>query len=365
MHTIIICIDRDNDLGEKANVPSPIIGRAANIDAAVKLASSDPEDSDINTIFGGINVYDKMLSEKNDVEIVSIAGDKKVGILADRKIADQLDNIITALKPQRAILVSDGAEDESVLPIIQSRIKVDAVHRIIVKQHENLESTYYIIKKAFNDPKISHTFFVPIGLVFLIYAISLYFETPEVAVMAITAAIGLYMLFRGTGLDDAVDSFKATMMKSLYGGKITFVMYLAAIILSLIGTVQGGVALWDYYNEPILVGYLVLLMGYINASIWWYVLAGVIINIGKIFDLHLAKEKIGRHWSHPFFVIATGIFLWAGSTYLLVIRDAMEKYPIINNGYQFVFGSMAVAILIAIAGSWISARTVRKRNSRY
>jgi len=43
----------------------------------------------------------------------------------------------------------------------------------------------------------------------------------------------------------------------------------------------------------------------------------------------------------------------------------MEKYPIINNGYQFVFGSMAVAILIAIAGSWISARTVRKRNSRY
>jgi len=55
--------------------------------------------------------------------------------------------------------------------------------------------------------------------------------------------------------------------------------------------VQGGVALWDYYNEPILVGYLVLLMGYINASIWWYVLAGVIINIGKIFDLHLAKER--------------------------------------------------------------------------
>lgn len=239
MHTLIICIDRDNDLGEKANVGSPIIGRAANIDAAVRLASSDPEDSDINTIFGGINVYDKLVIENDDVEIVSIAGDKKVGIQADKKIAEQLDIILTELKPQNAILVSDGAEDESVLPIIQSRIKVDAVHRIIVKQHENLESTYYIIKKAFNDPKISHTFFVPLGLVFLIYAISIYFERPEVAVMAITASIGLYMLFRGTGLDDAVDGFRASMMKSLYGGKITFVMYLAAIILSLIGTVQG------------------------------------------------------------------------------------------------------------------------------
>lgn len=364
MHTLIICIDRDNDLGEKAKVASPIIGRAANIDAAVRLAAADPEDSDINTIFGGINVYDELIAKKNDVEIVSIAGDKKVGIHADRLIADQLDMIISQLKPQNAILVSDGAEDESVLPIIQSRLKVDSVHRIIVKQHENLESTYYIIKNAFNDPKISHTFFVPIGLVSLIYAISLYFDRPEVAAMAISAAIGLYMLYRGTGLDDAVDNFRTSMTRSLYGGKITFVMYLAAIILSLIGTVQGGIALWDYYNQPILMGYLVLSMGYINASIGWYVLAGVMINIGKIFDLHLAKEKIGRHWSHPFFVVATGIFLWSGSTYLLVIRDAMERYPIVNNGYQFVFGSMAIAVLIAVEGAWISASAVRKKNTR-
>ncbi|MCX9082244.1 MAG: DUF373 family protein [Candidatus Methanoperedens sp.] len=366
MHTLIICIDRDNDLGEKAGIRSPIIGRASNIDAAVKLASSDPEDSDINTIFGGINVYDKLVAQKEDVEIVSIAGDKKVGIKADKKISDQLDMMLLELKPLSVILVSDGAEDESVLPLIQSRIKVDAVHRIIVKQHENLESTYYIIKKAFNDPKISHTFFVPIGLVFLIYAISLYFARPEVAVMSITAAIGLYMLFRGTGLDDAVDSFKTSMMRSLYAGKITFVMYLAAIILSLIGTVQGVIVSWDYYyNQPIWVGYLVLLMGYIYASIWWYTLAGVIVNIGKIFDLHMAKEKIGRQLSHPFFVLATGIILWAGSTYILVMREALGTYPIFNNGRQFVFGSLIVAVLIAVVGSWISTRTMRKKATNY
>ena len=82
MHTLIICIDRDNDLGEKAKVASPIIGRAANIDAAVRLAAADPEDSDINTIFGGINVYDELVAKKNEVEIVSIAGDKTVGIYA-------------------------------------------------------------------------------------------------------------------------------------------------------------------------------------------------------------------------------------------------------------------------------------------
>ena len=360
MQTLIICIDRDNDLGEKAGVSSPIIGRAANLDAAVKLGSSDPEDSDINTIFGGINVYDKLTAEKNDVEIVSIAGDKKVGIISDQKISEQLDRILVQLKPGKAILVSDGAEDESVLPIIQSRIKVDAVHRIIVKQHENLESTYYIIKKAFNDPKISHTFFMPIGLVFLIYAISLYFDRPGIAVMAITAAIGVYMLFRGTGLDDMVDSFKASMMNSLHGGKITFVMYLAAIILSLIGTVQGGIEVWNYYNQEILVGYIILLMGYVNASVWWYVLAGVLINTGKIIDLRLAKEKIGRNWSHPFFVIAGGILFWAGSTYILVISDAIGGFPL-GNGSQFLAGSIAGAVLIAVLGAWISTKSARAR----
>ncbi len=358
MHTLVICIDRDNDLGEKAGIPSPIIGRTANLDAAVRLATSDPEDSDINTIFGGINVLDKLNAEKNEAEIVSIAGDKKVGITADKKISEQLDTVLAKLKPDRAILVSDGAEDESVLPIIQSRIKVDSVQRIIVKQHENLESTYYIIKKAFNDPKISHTFFMPIGLVFLIYAISLYFDAPGIAVMAITAAIGVYMLFKGTGLDDAVDDFKNSMTNSLYGGKITFVMYLAAITLSVIGTVQGGIEAWNYYNQEIMVGYLILLMGYINASIWWYVIAGVLINTGKIIDLRLEKEKIGRSWSHPFFVIAGGILSWAGSTYILAISQAAE-FPF-GSGREFLISTVAGAVLIAILGAWISTKSNKK-----
>lgn len=359
MLTLVICIDRDDDLGVKAGVVGPVIGREANLDAAIKLASADPEDSDINTIFGGVNVYDSLKAEKRDVELVSITGYKMLGILADRKISEQLERIIEELKPDRAILVSDGAEDESVLPIIQSRIKVDSVHRIIVKQHENLESTYYIIKQAFNDPKISHTFFMPLGLAFMIYAISLYANHPEVAVIAITAAIGIYMLFRGTGLDDSFNEFKVSMMKSLHGGKIAFVMYLAAIILSIIGTIQGGVELWKYYNQEIMVGYLILLMGYINASIWWYIIAGLLINAGRIIDMRLVNEKIGRYWSHPFFIIASGILFWAGSTYILVISEAMEQYPLMGSGSMFLFLTVSGSILIAVIGAWISAKSPR------
>jgi putative membrane protein len=237
---------------------------------------------------------------------------------------------------------------------------VDAVHRIIVKQHENLESTYYIIKQAFNDPKISHTFFMPLGLAFMIYAISLYMNRPEVAIIAITGAIGLYMLFRGTGFDDVFNDFKDSMLKSLQGGKITFIMYLAALILSLIGTVQGGIELWDYYNREIMVGYLILLMGFINASIWWYVFSGVLISAGKIIDMRLENENIGRQWSHPFFIISGGILFWSGSTYILVISEALDNYPVIANGRNFLLLTILGAIFIATIGARISIRSPRE-----
>lgn len=356
MQTLIICVDRDNDLGHKAGIISPIIGRAENIEAATKLAIKDPEDSDLNTIFGGIRVYDKLHSDGVDVEIVSIAGDQKVGFVSDQKIAKQLDYILEKYKAEGAIVVSDGAEDEAILPIIQSRIKIDAVERVVVKQHENLESTYYIIKQAFNDPKISHTFFVPLGLAFLIYAISLYIGYPQGAIIAITAAIGGYMLFRGTGLDDLLNDFKKTMIRSLHGAKITFIMYLVAIILAVIGTVQGATGFWEYYNQDIWQGYLILLMGYINTSIWWYVLAGLFMSFGSIIDLRLEKKNIGRIWAHPFFVFASGLLLWGWSTYILVSKSSIIGYPILKNGSQFLSLIIVFAIIVSLVGIWLSMR---------
>jgi len=60
--------------------------------------------------------------------------------------------------------------------------------------------------------------------------------------------------------------------------------------------------------------------GYINASIGLVCSCRGVGKYRKIFDLHLAKEKIGRPLVASILVIATGIFLWSGSTYLLVIR---------------------------------------------
>ncbi len=72
--------------------------------------------------------------------------------------------------------MSDGAEDESIVPIIQSRVKIDSVRRVVVKQSEHLESTFYVIKRLFEDPKVfSHvlatlrSLFVPLSHFFAVW----------------------------------------------------------------------------------------------------------------------------------------------------------------------------------------------------
>ena len=358
METLVLCIDRDDDLGRKAGIKSPVIGRDANIEVAVKLATADPEDSDLNTIFGGIKVYDEIIAEGGEAEIVSIAGNVKVGLTSDTLIAEQLEELITRFEPAGVILVSDGAEDEAILPIVQSRVKVNGVRRVLVKQSHNIESTYYLLKQIFRDPKISHSFFIPPGLALIMYSLFSFLNYPQGAVISITGAVGIYLLFRGLGLDDYMENVKLTLGRSLYGGKITFITHILAAVLVLIATIQGVTNLWNYYRGPIWYGYLILMTIYINASVWWYVAAGICANMGKILDNYLEGSKDERIYSYPFFIFATGLIFWSASVFILANSTNIEFEVVPGRSVQYLAVSAILAILISIIGVKISNRIV-------
>ena len=121
--TLVLTIDRDNDLGIKAGLRGPVIGRKATLSAALRLGLADPEESDTNAILGALHHHDRILDsgEPNDtVEVAILTGDERVGSRSDRAIAKQLEEVIAEFQPDCAILVTDGAEDEAVMPILQS-----------------------------------------------------------------------------------------------------------------------------------------------------------------------------------------------------------------------------------------------------
>ncbi|MGM0770158.1 MAG: DUF373 family protein [Halobacteriota archaeon] len=356
MQTLIICIDRDDDLGEKANVTTPLIGREDNIDAAVKLATADPEDSDSNTIFGGINVLDELLSKGVNAQIVTFAGDKNVGIISDQKISAQLDAFMSEHEVTNAIFISDGAEDETLLPIVQSRLKIDSVKRIVVKQSANLESTYYILKNALNDPKISQTFFVPLGLAAMIYAIFLLARYPEGAIIGISAAIGLYMLYRGFNLDQPFALLRERMKNAFYEGQMTFVTYTIAAILAVIATMIGAVTLWQYYIDggSWYYGIVTLITVFINVTIWWYVLAILFADLGKMVDQKISKTFTIKEISPVLFILAIGLLFWGASSYILSVSALEGEAVNTELSLQYFVYSVVGAILVALLGIKIS-----------
>ena len=355
--TIVICVDRDNDIGEKAGLDTPIIGKEASLSAATKLALADSEDSDVNAIFYAISVYDRLVEEDVEAEIVLVAGDKKVGVTSDRKIGKELDEVLSKLGSDTAILVSDGAEDESIVPIIQSRVKIDSVRRVVVKQSEHLESTFYVIKRLFEDPKFSRTFLPPLGLFLFLLAISLLFGMSGQVMGLILAFLGIYMLLKGLGRENILKNLFESAKQSLYSGKITIVVYICAVVLILVGTSKGilGITQLPESSEHIFLGFTY----YVKWSIWWYVGAALAPIIGGIINMLIEGEKIVRQWTILFSVVASGLVIWGGSECIILL---LSEEPLV--GYQYLFFSILGAICLYLAGvriSWYARDAITKR----
>jgi len=344
---IVLAIDRDNDLGRKAGIASPVIGRDANLNAAIKLAEADPEDSDINTIFGAIKVYDELKQKGEDVEVVTICGDERIGVISDSKIAEQLDEIAQKLGAKSVIVVTDGSEDEFVLPIISSRFRIDGVVRIIVKQSKTIESTYYLIKKMLDDPKIARATLAPLGIILTVYSISLILKNPEWGLGAITLVLGVYFLVKAYGFEESVENYLSTVKQSLMEGRLSFVMYIIALILFIIGIIQGFYNFWMLYNQKVMPGVVTLIVSFIYGSIWWIVASGLSATLGKIFDHILEKKSFKKHITMMFMIVAAGWAFWGASAFLL------SKSNVINVGespLQSLVMSIVAAILISLLG---------------
>ena len=50
MKILVLCVDRDDDIGVKTGIKGPLVGRDDNLAAATKLGLADPEDSDRKSV---------------------------------------------------------------------------------------------------------------------------------------------------------------------------------------------------------------------------------------------------------------------------------------------------------------------------
>src|SRR3989344_140235 len=103
---LVLCIDRDDDIGQKTGITGRIMGKDAVLNAANKLGLVDPEDTDFNALFDAVRVYEEVKKDQK-VEVVAITGHKDRAIRSDTEITRQLEIVLDKTKATGVILVTD------------------------------------------------------------------------------------------------------------------------------------------------------------------------------------------------------------------------------------------------------------------
>ncbi|MDA0925324.1 MAG: DUF373 family protein [archaeon] len=274
--TLVITVDRDNDLGIKTSIRGPVVGRRNVLTAALKLGIADPEESDTNAILGALAQNDALLEtkgEEDEVEITILTGDEKVGVRSDRAIAAQLEEVVSRFQPDQAILVTDGAEDESVLPIITSQVRIDHIERVTVRQSKGIEGTYYYIVKALDDPKWRSKIMIPFGAIMAILGLGIMLpnEIGGVVIGALPLALGLYIFSKGAGIESTVNRVIQEMRENADAAMFSSLLWTATLFSAIFAVAEGWRAfglLEATANAP-----SVLWLSVIHSSLAWTVIA--------------------------------------------------------------------------------------------
>jgi len=343
MKTLVLCVDRDNDLGVKTGIRGPLVGRDDALAAAMKLGLADPEDADVNTLLTGISIYDELVKSGQPAEIAALTGDVRVGPVSDQVLVKQLEDVLEEVKPARAYLVSDGAEDESIFPLIASRLRVDHVRRVYIRQNPALESTWYLMVRAWKDPKIRRKFVVPLGLSLILFSL-LWGIEPVLAVTSITFLIGVYIIWSAYAIRprDALarlSDYYERVRSAPVTGHVAVFFNILAIIPFLVGVffgVQEANKQEDYVRQA---------LAFVGGSVVWILFGFLTLEAGRVVEAYVRRGKVPRH-----VLMASGTFLALGLIFLAGIKSLEVIFgPEPSGTVAFILVTIAMAIFLLVA----------------
>jgi putative membrane protein len=349
---LILCVDRDGDLGTKAQVKTPLIGRDSNLNAAVALALKDPEEPDANAMFEAVRIHDRLLGEGKTgeiFEVATISGSELGGVSADRKIVAELNEILGSFHADEVILVSDGYSDEAVLPLVESRVPVSSVRRIVVKHSESIEETAALftryLRTLMENPRYSRIALGLPGVLLLILGVLAVFGLVHYYLMAFVIVLGLFLFIKGFGVDRLAKNFYKWIRE--YSPpplrvQISIYSALAGILCIAVGIYLGWNTIaaikigWDNWLSllPYVAG------RFIEASKDLVIVGICVVFSGRAIRWYF--ERDARLMRNVALIVLIG---WSRQ-----ILDATSKILINPNiGYEALIFSIIVGILIGIA----------------
>ena len=378
---LVLVVDRDNDIGRKTNIKTPIIGFEENLKAAQALLLSDPEEADANAMFGALRVYRELAETygEDHVEVATLAGEENEGIEADMKIMNELNEVLRKFKADGCIFISDGVTDQFVTPLITSKIPVVSIKRIGVRHSESVEQTWLVLgryfKLLFTEPRYSKIFLGVPGIIMAIVGILYMINVASIPLML--SAIGIYFILRGFGVDQriggAVKNFIQVFRMPAYAQLRTFAAF-TTFILFITGLYMGYITTIDavhakYPNPPDPLTYT-----------WWWLdkalfLIGSFIS-GSV-DLAAIALLITILANIVYYLFSRNPRIWGairGAVLLLWIWALLKRAGVIliagatgglENPQVFLLAMIAILGVVTLTVTLIVTRMLRRMYSKY
>src|SRR5438034_1606761 len=359
MKTLVLCVDRDNDIGVKTGLQAPLVGRDQNLAAATKLGLADPEDSDVNALLSAVSIYDGLQKDNADAEVATICGDVRVGPVSDLVLTKQLDQVLEQLRPDRVFLVSDGAEDEAFSPIIGSRIRVDHVRRVYVRQTPTAESLYYTIGRQLKNPRVRRKIVAPLGFVLLLFG-AIYLALPYAASGLALILAGLYLILISLPFTSLRDFFERSgqyyerVRDSVASGELSIFFNVSALILILVGVFFGA----DLASRSGETSYVAQFLTFVFGSVWFFVIGALAFEGGKVISAYLKHRRAPRHaLAVAVSFVALGLLVLGMTQILQTIFAGYNP----NASLPLIYLSIGLAVfLVAVTGLSYRSREDRK-----
>ena len=364
---LVLCVDRDNDLGMKAGIKAPVLGRKENIKAAATLALRDPEEPDANAMFEAVRIYDNLKKEakeqEEEYEVATIAGSDLGGVGADRQLVAELTEVLSGFPATDVILVTDGYTDEAVLPLIESRVPVTSVRRIVMRHSKSIEETAALFTRYLKiltaNPRYSRILLGLPGILLIILGVLWVLHWLEYAGIAFLIVFGAFLFVRGFRLDKATLNFYKWVREYSpppYTVQIAGFSAVAGVLLFLVGGYLGGTAVADalstidpsqwFASLPRLTG------EFLSGSILLIIIGICVILSGRAIRLFFERDL--RLWRTIVIVI---VFAWSYTMFYEASRILINP--------EFSYAGLVVAIIIGIPLIVAAVFTVFMLRRRY
>jgi putative membrane protein len=314
---LVLCVDRDDDLGEKAKVARPVVGRDAVLTAATKLALADPEEADANAIFAAVKKYDELTRTGISCEVAVVCGKADRGFEADSRVGKEVAGVLEGAKYWGVVLVSDGREDEQVIPVIQSLKPIVSVQRVTVKHSQTVEETYQVLGRYLRmlvfDPHYSRWSLGVPGLILLLAGILIFSNQVFEAELATLLILGGAFLIRGFNVDRTV----AGLLQRGPTGYIRLFSMVASVMIVIAGVFTGYSAVLNgapayvqavESNPANLLAYGATLVGYMIRGSLALVFGGVAVYEAGAMLSHVARES--TRWRREGYVLVMLVVLY-------------------------------------------------------